>query len=139
MRRQLLDVDDGQAGDREDPLRGQQGQVRVVLVVDRVVLAALDEPQQMWNLDADPALAGNQGAQPAGEVHDVGDVRDDIVGYHEVGRTVLAGDLASGLLAEEEDLGGNTSGKRGFGDVTGRLDAERADSPTDDMLKQVTV
>ena len=51
-RRQLLDVDDAQVGGGERPLRRQQREVLVVLVVDRVVLAALDEPQQVRDLDA---------------------------------------------------------------------------------------
>ena len=40
---QLLDVDHGESGRGEHPLRGQQRQVGEVLVVDRVVLVALDQ------------------------------------------------------------------------------------------------
>jgi len=43
--RQLVDVNHGEAGGRERTRRGQQRQVLVVLVIDRVELTALDEPQ----------------------------------------------------------------------------------------------
>ena len=60
MCRELLDVDDGEAGGGEHALGRQQGEVREVLVVDRVVLVALDESEQVWDLDAEPTVDGEQ-------------------------------------------------------------------------------
>ena len=60
MSGQLFDVDHCQIRSRQHTRRRQQGQVGVVLVVDRVVLIALDQPEQMRNLDAHPTGVGNQ-------------------------------------------------------------------------------
>ena len=84
-RRQLLDVDDGETGRGQHALRRQQREVGVVLVVDRVVLVALDEPQQVRDLDADRAVVGDERAQALGEVDDVGHVGEHVVRDDEVG------------------------------------------------------
>ena len=87
---QLLDVDDLEIRSGKHTLCRQQGQVRVVLVVDGVVLVALDQPEQVRDLDAHPPGVGHQRTQPFAEVDDVGNVGEDIVGDDQIGLAVPA-------------------------------------------------
>ena len=114
---QLLDVDHRQARRREHPLGGEQAEVGVVLVVDRVVLVALDEALEVGDLDAHDAVVGDQPTQPRAEVDDVGDVGEDVVGDDQVGAAVLLGDRGPGLLPEEGGLGGDPLVAGHLGDV----------------------
>ena len=43
-------------------------------MVDRVELIVFDEREQVLNLDRQPAVVGNHGAQPLGEAHNVGNM-----------------------------------------------------------------
>ncbi len=109
-------------------------------MVDRVVLVALDESQQVRDLDGHPPRVGHEGSQPLGEVDDVGHVGEDVVGDDEVGRAVDGPrSLTPDLLAQERDLGRDALVHRGLGDVRGGLDAEAADAAGDDVLEQVAV
>ena len=59
-----FDIDHCEISGGEDPLGGQQREVGEVLVVDGVVLVALDEPEQVRNLDAHKAGVRDQSPQP---------------------------------------------------------------------------
>ena len=63
-------------------------------MVDRVVLVAVDEPQQVRDLDADVAVVGDQRAQALAEVDDVRHVGEDVVRDDQVGPAVLSATLA---------------------------------------------
>ena len=64
-----------------------------MLVIDRVVLPALDEAKQMRELQRHHARVLDQRAQPGGETPDVGNVGEDVVARHQVGPAVLRRDL----------------------------------------------
>lgn len=67
-------------------------------MVDGVVLAPFDEPEQVRELQRDQPVVGHQLAQASGEVDDVGHVREHVVRHHQVGPTVRTGDLPPALL-----------------------------------------
>ena len=92
VRRELFHVDDREARLGEHPLGREEGQVREVLVVDRVVEPVLDQPEQVMDLDGHGAVVLHQSAQAAGEVDDTRHPREDIVRHDEVGLAVVAGD-----------------------------------------------
>ena len=48
-------------------------------MIDRVVEVALDEPQQVWDLDRHRPRLAREDAEAAREVDDVGHVREDVV------------------------------------------------------------
>ena len=106
-----------------------------MLVVDGVVLVALDEPKQVRDLDTDSPGVGHQSTQTLAEVDNVGNMCEHIVGDDEVGLTVPGGDVATGLLAQEHDLGVDALVPSDFGDVCGGLDAERSDAARDSVLE----
>ena len=108
-------------------------------MVDRVVLVALDQAQQVRDLDGQRAVVGEQLAQAAREVDDVGHVREDVVRDHEVGPAVPGGDVGPGLLSQEAHLGGDAALDRRLGDVGGRLDAQAPDAAVTHVLEQVAV
>ncbi|GAA1988167.1 hypothetical protein GCM10009718_27160 [Isoptericola halotolerans] len=139
MAGELLDVDHGEPGGSEHPLRREQREVAVVLVVDGVVLVALDEAEQVRDLDAHPALVGDQRAQAVGEVDDVGHVGEHVVRHDQVGRTVGGTDRPARVRAEEVDLRGDTAPDRGGGDVRRRLDPQAPDPPVEHVLQEVAV
>ena len=97
-------------------------------MIDRVVLSALDQPEQVRELQRDHALVLDQRAQPGREATDVRHVGEDVVRGHEVGPAVPLRDLAPGLRAKELDLGRDTAGAGRLGHVRGRFDAEHRDA-----------
>ena len=129
VRGQQLDVHERESAARQGPGRGRDRVVLEVLVVDRVVLVLLDQGQQVLHLDGDPAVVGDQGAQPLGEPDHVGDVRVHVVGHDQVRRAVLGADAGAGVRAQELRERGHTRVPRRGADVHRRLDAEAADPP----------
>jgi hypothetical protein len=110
-----------------------------MLVVDRVVLPALDEAEQVREFQRHRALVFDQRAQPGREVLDVGHVGEDIVPGHQVGPAVFPRYLAPGAGPQELDLGPDAAGPGRRGDVRGRLDAEDRDARGLEVLQQITV
>ena len=103
VRRQLVDIDDAQPRRAERARSGEERQVRVVLVIDRVVLPPLDQAEQVRELERHETGVLDQRAESRGETADVGDVREDVVGDDQVGVSVLGGDRGPGFRAEELD------------------------------------
>ena len=66
-----------------------------MLVVDRVVLPSLDQPQQVRELQRHRALVLDQRTQSGRETPDIGDVGEDVVRGDQVGPAVLPRDLAA--------------------------------------------
>ena len=141
VRGQLLDVDHAQAGGGERPRRREQREVLVVLVVDRVVLAALDQPQQVRELERDqPVRLDQQRRQPGGEADEVGDVGVHVVAGHQVGAAVLGGERRRRSPAPRKCTSVRMPfATRDLGDVGRRLDAEHRDARGDEVLQQVAV
>lgn len=139
MRGEFLDVGDGQAGGGQRPLRGEQREVLVVLVVDGVVLPALDQPQQVRELQRDQPGRLHQRGQPGGEPDQVRHVGVDVVAGDQVGPAVPGGQLGAGLGPQEVHLGTDPPGPRHLRDVRRRLHPEHRDAPGDEVLEQVTV
>ena len=139
MRGQQLDVHERESAAREGPDRGRDRVVLEVLVVDRVVLVLLDQGQQVLHLDGDPAVVGDQGAQPLGEPDHVGDVRVHVVGHDQVRRAVLGADGRTGVRGQELRERGHTRVPRRCADVHRRLDAQAADPPVHHVPQQVAV
>jgi hypothetical protein len=138
----------GSTAPRHPPPRGRRSQggrgraqreVRVVLVVDRVVLPALDQPQQVWELKRHGPGVGSERPQSADEVEQVGHVREHVVGHHEVGRPVPLGDGGAGPLAEEHPLRRRPARPRGVRDTPAWLDAENPDPARNGGLEEVAV
>ena len=108
-------------------------------MVDGVVLIAFDQPEQVRNLDADPAGVGNERTQTLAEVDDVRNMGKYIVGDDEVGLAVSGRHITTGLLAEEHDLGVDALAPGHLGNVGRWLDPERSDTTRNAVLQQVAV
>ena len=108
-------------------------------MVDGVVLAPLDQPEQVRELQRDRALVLDQSAQARREAADVGHVGKDVVPRHQVGPAVPPRDIAAGLGAQELDFGGDPAGPGGLGHVRGGLDAEDRDAGRLEVLQKVAV
>ena len=139
MSRDQLDIDDRQAG-RGECAHGRKHRVVLeMLVVDRVELAEPDEVQCVVHLDAQPAVFGQQSAQRSGEAQQIGNVRVDVVGDHEVRRPVLGAHRCGELLVEEGRLGRHATIARSGSDIHRRLDAQARYARGDHVLEQVAV
>jgi len=88
----------------------------------------------MRDFDANAAFVGYQGSQSLTEVDDVWHVGEYIVGNHEVSLSVSDGHIHASLLAEEHDLGLDVPTASDLGDVSGRLNTQRADTTGDAVL-----
>src|SRR6185312_2962498 len=78
-------------------------------------------------------------AQSSCEIDYVRDMRKDIIGDDQVRRTVLCGDLGTGLRAEKDHLCRDPHLDRNSGNIGGGLYAEASDTPSHRMLKQIAV
>ena len=110
-----------------------------MLVVDRVVLPAFDQPEQVREFQRDQAVVLDQRTQAGRETPDVGYMGEDVVRRHQVGPAVLLSDLAAGVGAQELDLRRNAPGSGRLGHVRGRLDTEHRDALGLEMLQQIAV
>ena len=110
-----------------------------MLVVDRVILPPLDQPQQVRELQRHHAFVFDQRSQAGREAPDVRHVGEDIVRGHQVSPAVLPGDLKAGLRPQELDLRPDTPGARRLRHVRGRLDAEHRDAGCLEVLEKVAV
>ena len=117
----------------------QQRKIREVLVIDGVVLAALDEARQAGELQRQRPPIIQQHRQTADEVPQVRNVGQDIVGRDEIGGSVALHQLSGGGLAEETHLGPDPARLGGGGNVGGRLDPEDRDVRFHEMLKEISV
>ncbi len=108
-------------------------------MVDGVELVPLDQPDQVWELDRDDALRGEDAIHAGGEVVEVGDVGEDVVGDEEVGAAALGGEPVGDRAAEELHDGLDALGAGGLGDVGGGLDAQRRDAQFGHVLEQIAV
>src|SRR5215469_8958887 len=139
MRVELLDVDYPEAGGSQRAGRRQQGQVGEVLVVDRVVLTSLDQPQQVRELQCDESGVADQRAEAGGETPDVRYMREHVVGDDQICLAEFPGELRTSVRPEELHLGPDAARTGGFCDVSGWLDAKDADSRGGKVLKKVSV
>ncbi len=89
MGRKLLDVDERQSLGSEDRADRVQREVREVLVVDRVVLEVLEQGGEVGEFERRRPVGGEKRSDAAGEVVDVGHLREDVVAKHEVGSAAL--------------------------------------------------
>ena len=108
-------------------------------MVDGVELHLLDEVQQMREFEGDDALVLQDLPEARHEVADVGHMRQDVVGRHQVRPVAARRQQGAGLLAEEHHLGGNAAGDRRPRGVGRGLDAQDGDVHFDEMLQQVAV
>jgi hypothetical protein len=139
VRLELLDIEQLEPVVGEHALGGQAREVLEVLVVDRVELVVLDEPQQVRHLDRHHAVVGQQDLEAGDEVVEVRHVRHHVVGGDQVGALALGDEVAGRLAPEEADERLDSELLCHLGDVGGRLDAQRRDAALDDVPQQVAV
>ena len=123
----------------EHALRDDEREIREMLVIDRVELVFLHQPQQVRELHRDHAAGLEQQAHAAHEVVQVGHVREHVVAGNQVRLAARGRELAGGLGAEELHQRGHALFLRDRGDVRRRLDAEHRHALRDEVLQQVAV
>src|ERR1700758_197056 len=72
MGAQLLDIKECQAVASEDLLRGQEGEIAEVFVIDRIELILFHQPHQMRKLDGDDTTRPKQDLHSGDEVVQIG-------------------------------------------------------------------
>ena len=139
VRRDLVQVEDREPMGGEQALRGEQGEIREVLVVDGVEEVRLEQAHQMWELDRCGAVGREQRLHPADEVVQVRRLRENVVRDDQVGTNAAPGDVVCGRLAEERDPCRDVALASRRRDVLGRIDAEDPDPELDEMLEEIAV
>jgi hypothetical protein len=110
-----------------------------VLVVDRVVLDAVEQVQKVRKLECRRSSRRQQRRDTAHEVVEIRDLREDVVSDDEA-RALSLGDQALRHLApEERDERRNALLLRSFRDVGRRVDSEHLDAAPEKVLKQIAV
>src|SRR5438477_8668417 len=123
----------------EQLLGRPQREVRVVLVVDRVELIALDQPLQMRELDRDDAIVGEQNGHARDEGIEVGYLREHVLAREQIGLHALGAKFFCELLVEELGEGVDALRLRYLSNVARRFDAEDRDTHLDEPLQHVAI
>src|SRR6516164_1746897 len=110
-----------------------------MLVIDRVELILVDDPFKMEKLQCDHTVGREQMRQSCGEVVEIRDLRQHIVGDDEIWLPTLGHELLCQLQAKKLDESGNILSARRFGHIGGWLDANYRNAQRQEMLKQVSV
>src|ERR1700694_120811 len=114
-------------------------EVRKMLVIDRIEFGALDKTQQMRKFQRERAAWFEKFAQPCDEVVQCGNVRQDVVGYDEVGLAVDRLQPLGRTLTEKSDLGAHAAAHRCRRHIGSRLDAEHRYGAARKTLQQMAV
>src|SRR5690349_20121726 len=109
-----------------------------MFVIDRVELPLLNQAQQMWNLDREDSLGGQQTFQAGDEVIQVGNVGKHVVRGDEIGAS-FGCELFSERTSEELHHGSNTGRLCDRCDVLRRLDAEDGNPTRNEVLEEIAV
>ena len=136
MRRQFGHVEGAQPGLRQRALDHQQRQIGIMLVIDRVELHGLDQPQQMRELEQRHALRRQRPCHAGDEAGKVGNMREHVVGDQQIGADR---EPPCQRVIEERRLGRNAARIGDGGDVGGGLDAEHGDAARGEVLEQIAV
>jgi hypothetical protein len=135
VRPQLLDVVDVQAVGAQDLHDRREGEVREVLVVDRVVLEPVQQAKKMRKLERRRAVVTEEQLHPGDEVVEVWNLCEDIVAQDEAGALALVGEPLRALAAKELDQRRHTPLLGGLRDVGGRVDPENLNVGADKVLE----
>src|SRR5947199_10556096 len=81
MRLQLIHIEDLETVRRKHLTRSQEGEVGEVLVIDRVELVALDQTQEVRDLDRGHTVGRQDDPKTADEVVEIRDMGHDVVCY----------------------------------------------------------
>ncbi len=137
---QLLDVEQPHPRPGEHLFDGEEAEVGEVLVVDRVELVVLDQPEQVGELHRDHAARLEQDRHAADEVVEVRHVGQHVVAQQQVGPDAVGDHLGRRRPAEELDPAGHAPLlQRHLGHVRGRLHAQHGHAAGLEVLQQVAV
>ena len=137
--RHFLDIEDAQTDAPRHLGHHDERQVGEMFVVDLIELQTLDLLEQVRELERRDALRLQQHSEPGHEVEDVGHVRQDVVGRHQIGRVAGIAQPLGGRLSEEGDLGGDAVALRHRRDVGRRFDTEDRHARAHEILQQVAI
>ena len=110
-----------------------------MLVVDRVVLEALEQPREVRELEGRRAAGRQQDRDAVDEVVQVRHLREHVVAEHEVGVAALADEPLGELDAEELDERRHAALLGRDRDVRRRVDPEHRHALRQEVLEQIAV
>ena len=103
-----LGIDNRQAMGREEAPQGEHREVREVLMVDGVELVALHEAEEVWHLDCQQAVVGEEYREPGDEVV----FADPSFVMYKISSMVAGATLAAGGRDMRPSLRGGHRGRR---------------------------
>ncbi len=133
------EVEDPEPMASEHVLDRFEGQIREVLVVDRVELDLFEQVEHVGELDGRDSLGLEHEADALDEVVEVGHVGQHVVADHEIGSHPVGDDLVRRVHAEELRDGGDADLPGRLGHVLGGLDAEHRHALGHEVLQEVPV
>src|SRR5215469_8190962 len=137
--RQLLDVKKCEPISSKNPFRGEEREVRKMLVVDGVELVALHQPQKVGKLQGEDALRLQCNFHSGHEVAQVRHLGEYIVANQQVRASLFPGQIGRHLFSEEPNKRRYPLLHSDFGDICGRFDPQNGNVLLDEILKKVTV
>src|SRR5262249_26253953 len=110
-----------------------------MFVIDRIELIFVDEPLKMGDLERNDAVWRKQMRHSCGEVVEIRDLRQYIVGDNQICSPTLRYELLRKLRAEERDESRNILLACRFRNISGRLDADHRNIQRQEVLKQISI
>src|SRR5579885_298253 len=135
MRRQLLHVEKREPVSRQNPLGGEQREIREVLVVDGVELVVLDEPQQVRELQRQNTGRFQKNPETFHEIVQVRYLRENVIPQNQLGAKLLCGQFRRQLGAEKLHQGWDPLVRGHLCHVGCWFNSQRRDAPADEILQ----
>ena len=139
MNGQAFDVHDVEISGSEQAIQRRHREVREVLVIDGIELGALDERTQVGDLDDRQPGLPDQQPQAVEESVEIRDMRQDVVGVHDVDAPRAGHEAPGHVRAEKFAEGRHPARARHLGDVGGGLDPEDRDLALLVPLQEVAI
>ena len=139
MNRHLFDVDDFQAVSPEQPVKGREGEVAEVFVVDRVELDVVDHVLGIGYLNHRLPAGGQECLDPLDESIGVSNMSEHVVGQEQVGLLPLAAELFRQVGTEELINGVDAVLPGDPGNIPRGLNAHHRDALRHEVLEHVAV
>src|SRR6266850_7408420 len=123
----------------ENPFRGDEREIRKMLVIDGVKLIFVHQPEQVGKLHGNDAAGFEKDLHSLDEVIEVRNLGQDVVPQKEIGALTGRYELPRQFLVEEADQRGYVLFQGHPRDVCGRFDTEDGNLLIQEILQKIPV
>ena len=108
-------------------------------MVDCVKLILFDQAKEMWKLECRDSLWLEEDRKSADEIENIGDMRQNVIGRHEISRMSGAKQRPGSFLSKKHHFCRHAFGDGRFCYIARRFDTENWNVTRHEILQEITV